>query len=356
MERKTRQSNIEFLRIILMLMIISHHILVHGLGLLKSVAKPDFAWSGVTVAEVLMNYFLVLGVNGFVFISGYFGIKFNPKRIAGIVLQAIFYSVVLYLASLWWTKASFNSVLFKNSFLPISNNTWWFITTYIWLYLLAPFLNIGIKHLAQSEIRYILLGLFILNCYSQFFYKGLGKHGYDLFHFIFLYVLGQYTRTYKISVPKPVIALIICTLLSVLTTYILIQTQHTYWVGYVFFYNNPIVIVAAIAFFFLFYNWQMKSYSIINRIAQSVLGVYMIHEYPACRKWIMEVANRLHQTDGNNAVYLVAWVLALAISIFVTSSLIELSRRAIVNAVGSRIQNMKIYRKISVKLSSRNQH
>lgn len=355
MGRKNRQSNIEFLRIVLMLMIISHHILVHGLGLLKSVAKPNFTWNAMTATEVMMNCFLVLGVNGFVFISGYFGIKFNPKRIGGIVVQAIFYSVVLYLASLLWTKASFNSVLFKNSFLPISNNTWWFITTYIWLYLLAPFINSGVKYLSKSEIRYILLGLFILNCYSQFFYKGLGKHGYDLFHFIFLYVLGQYMRTYKIVVSKPAITLIICILLSVLTTYLLIQTHHTRWVGYVFFYNNPIVIVAAIAFFFLFYNWKMKSYSIINRVAQSVLGVYMIHEYPACRKWIMEVANTLHQTEGSNAAYLVGWVLALAIGIFVASSLIELSRWAIVNAIGSRMQNMKFYQNIATKLSSRNQ-
>jgi len=107
--KKNRASNIELFRIVLMLMIITHHVIVHGLGL-KNITSQDYNVTSYSYIEILLNSFFVIGVNGFVFISGYFGIKFNLKRIISIVMQAIAYSVSFYLLFCLINNIDFNKI------------------------------------------------------------------------------------------------------------------------------------------------------------------------------------------------------------------------------------------------------
>ena len=64
-----RDSNIELLRLVCMLFILLHHFIVHGS---EFVTAPS-------VWLTIMNSFLVIAVDCFVLISGYFGIKAKWK-------------------------------------------------------------------------------------------------------------------------------------------------------------------------------------------------------------------------------------------------------------------------------------
>ncbi len=329
-----RKSNIELMRIVLMLMIIMHHTLVHGLVFLKRVASPFFTFTANDTASLLLNCFLVISVNAFVFTSGYFGIKFKPTRILGIILQAVFYSVTLYLLSTVLFDKPYSNIQLRHAFLPLSKNLWWFITTYVWLYFTAPFLNEGIKNLSKKDVQYILLGLFILNCFSHFIYKGLGKHGYDFFNFIFLYILAQYMRKYDVSIKKPHLVWLACSVVSFLLSYWMISLHDNQNVGYVFYYNNPLIILSAVSFFFIFYNWKMGSYPWINRVAKTVLGVYMIHEYPTMRTFISNLFANMQIQQTPNVFLFIITLLGIGVAIFICASLVDLARMGLFDLVG----------------------
>lgn len=126
---KTRESNIELLRIILMIFIIMHHII-------SSVIAPDFSRKGFACIDIILHTVVII----FVLISGYFGIKLRIKTLVSLVLQVVFYSLILTLLGVYVFKIGYTIDIIK-SLLPLSGNFYWFMTVYIELFVLSPFIN-----------------------------------------------------------------------------------------------------------------------------------------------------------------------------------------------------------------------
>lgn len=345
--KNNRESNIELLRIVLMLMIISHHVIVHGFGL-KNITSQSYNVNNSTYIEILLNSFFVIGVNGFVFISGYFGIKFNLKRIISIAIQAISYSVVFYLALCLINKIDFDFVSFIKSFFPISRNIWWFITTYIGLYFIAPFLNTGIKNIPKNELLYILTGLFILNCISSFVFVGISNNGYDLFNFIFVYLIGRFAKQNDLRIKHSGVTLLICTGIITVLGLGLVYINKFPLVWHLFYYNNPIIILSAISIFFIFLNLKIGYNRYINNIAQLILGVYMIHDYPNIRNYISGIVELLKNNYSQALLPLI--LIALILSIFIVCSLIEYLRLCLYNPIFKRVNDSLIIKEYKHKL------
>lgn len=91
MPGKVRNSNIELLRIVSMLMIVILHFLMHG-QILK--------WSAFGSKEYaiywMIEAFVFVSVNAFVLISGYFLClsEFKVSRLIKIWFQVLFYSII----------------------------------------------------------------------------------------------------------------------------------------------------------------------------------------------------------------------------------------------------------------------
>lgn len=149
-----RNSNIEVLRIISMLMIIGHHLVLYGVQ-----QKYDSTISGMVYNQgTEINRFFVqlllpggiVGVAIFFMIMGYFGVKSDDVKIASVVRMTFIYSilclvfyVVLDLFKLSSANCSLTDVLC--SFIPICSSRYWFITTYVVLSLIKPVINNYIK-------------------------------------------------------------------------------------------------------------------------------------------------------------------------------------------------------------------
>lgn len=88
---KTRNSNIELLRIISMMMIMVLHFLGHS----KNV------WEGGVSADMLLwnlnESICISAIAIFVLISGYFGIRFTFRKLLRLYLQCLIWGVVGYL-------------------------------------------------------------------------------------------------------------------------------------------------------------------------------------------------------------------------------------------------------------------
>lgn len=132
-----RNSSIELLRIILMVLIISFHFIGDAYGLAN---MTTYNYSDDTLLSKLVAHGSgILAVPCFILLTGYYGLNFKVKKFINILLQCFTYSFILY-----WILAYFNS----NFSIKIATYQffcfqpgWWFIWCYIILYLLSPVIN-----------------------------------------------------------------------------------------------------------------------------------------------------------------------------------------------------------------------
>lgn len=154
-----RQSNLELLRIIAMIMVITVHYVGHGRVLDNvEVFSLNFYVSN------LMQAFTTFSVPIYVMISAYFMCEkeFKLKRVFKIWLQVFFYSISIYLLTLVLGLNEFSMLQFIKNILPIICNQYSFVTAYIMLLILSPFLNKVIEVFDKGLYEKLVITLIIM--------------------------------------------------------------------------------------------------------------------------------------------------------------------------------------------------
>lgn len=331
-EKKPRELNIELLRIILMLMIVSHHFLMRGRGLHLLYTSGSTHIDNTALHGLFIDSFLIMTVNCFVFISGYYGIKFRIRTVLSLFVQAVTYSIFL---DVFFSIAGGDDLsmdMVWNGLLSIPNGQWWFITAYFFLYLLSPFLNLAKLHLSRFQFLY-LLGVFTLINFVVAFTldpSALGVlNGYSLLSFICIYFYGQAFSSY-LSINKGkwffLAVYITCSLLIFGMFYLALRYYSVDLAWTAFSYNNPLVMVSAIAFFFFFKQLKVTA-PVISFFSSSVLAVYLVHEHPRSADFITENLNRFGMAHEAGNIYLTFFLIAIAL--FFACTLAEKLRIAI---------------------------
>ena len=290
---KERESNIELLRIILMLMIIGYHLLVHG-GEVGAQDSDYYITNESSVAYLLLKSFLVISVNSFVFISGYYRINFKIKPFLTLIFQTVFYSLTIHLVVDALTSQQVNALDYLKALFPFFLNSWWYITAYLALYLLSPLLNSAIDAFTKKQFLFVVISMTVINLVgglSESVGEIVGNNkGHSLLNLIHIYLIAQYIHKYAHldNLKKHSSAVYISlSLLVFILAFLSITQLDQLGVKRIFAYNNPLVILAAISFFFIFKNIQIRS-KIINNISPYVLGVYLFHDHPLTREHLIE--------------------------------------------------------------------
>lgn len=139
-----RNSSIELLRVISMLLILSGHYCYHGVKNSASLCQFDGHSINCLLDYCIMEYVWIVScvaVNCYVFITGYYladKVAFRWKALIGLWFQTFFYCFVFLLLNL----AIFGNCNHRDLlriFMPIYNKSYWFITEYFGLMLIAPF-------------------------------------------------------------------------------------------------------------------------------------------------------------------------------------------------------------------------
>lgn len=266
-EHKDRESNIELLRIVLMAIIIVWHCLVYGEHFLQNLQKP-----ALYIAPLL-----VFPVDCFVFISGYYGLKLNRKKMIALLGMLVTYSLAIYLI----TTAINGKITQKDlviSLFPVSTNYWWFFTAYVMLIIISPMLNVcETWEKPYFKKILILFSIFYLGLFSLAFGTKMGCIG-DLTLFIFIYLLGRYLRKFPIkqliSHSRRIFVMLYLT--SILLIHIC-HNDHQSIIKLIS-YNNPIVVLTATTVFFTFKQINIGHIKPINSISKTVFASYIITE------------------------------------------------------------------------------
>lgn len=287
----TRESNIELLRIVLMLMIIGFHLLVHGAGVGGSFDNYSMV-DETSVMYIFLKSFLVVAVNCFVFISGFYRIKFKIRTIIHVFFQVFFYSLLFtMLADVFSPRIGL--ITYIEASFSLFRGVWWFITAYVALYLLSPLLNTAIDSFSKQKFLFVIISLTIINIVSGFLFSASpmgANRGFSLISFIHIYLLAQYIKKHirldkleKYSIAVYVASSLLIFLLAILS----ISISSNSGIAKTFAYNNPIVLISAISLFFSFKQFKLKN-NLINSISPYVLGVYLFHDHPLMRKYLIE--------------------------------------------------------------------
>lgn len=318
-----RDSNMELLRIVLMIMIIFHHCIVHGAGL-KSLIVNNYHSDTLTPYYLFCNSFLIIGVNCFVLISGFYGIKLKAITVLSLILQTSFYSFFFFLGYNLLFQDQLELKTFTRALFPISRNIWWFVTAYFFVFLLSPLLNLAKTSFDKKQFAFIILVLFVANCFISFAFNpsSLGvNNGYSLISFINIYLIGQFMSTYpNFRIKNGFIVYFSCSVGIFILAYIALLYFPQRFVWKIFQYNNPLVLISSVAFFCSFLKLSFRS-KFVNSVAMSVLGVYLIHEHPRVAGILYSKVKQL-EISLSPSSYLTSIVLS-GIAVFVACIAIE---------------------------------
>ena len=331
-----RNSSIELLRIISMVMIMFHHFAYHG----------NFEWNynEITIPHLWYNFILMggkVGVNIFVLISGFFLIEnteklFQPKKLLKFWGQVVFYSIMTYLLSVMLRLNAFEIKQLIKVCLPITYPGWWFASTYFMLYLIHPFLNKLLHGLSKTEYQYLILMMVL--CWSiiptattQLFESN------SLLWFVTLYGIAGYVNLYggnqKLQ-SKHYFSLYFMVLIityTVSTTFLFLGTKKEEWSTHAidFFEIERLpILLMAITLFMGFVTLKMNYHKWINMIASATFGVYLIHDSSYIRYYLWTNIFKINQYQ--DSTFLILYSILVVFILYVSCTMIDLIRKKLV--------------------------
>ena len=297
---KQRSSNLELLRIISMVMIVLHHFCVHGIGLFQVCKNGDVnisEWGGV----ILTNSFVVIGVNLFILISGYFSVRLKWKSLVHLVLVMLFYKVFHWLLDQFVFGIPHPLSYYMADVLVISHpGRWWFVQVYIWLLMVSPILNRAFRTFSNRDSMLMLVILTILTVYFGWLWSGsFNTNGYTLFQFIYMYYLGYMIHRFQLQY---LVSKSVCFIGYVITSILLaafvcglsVFLPEKAWQGFA--YNSPFIIFSSVCVFCLFLKMDFSS-KLVNRIAVSTLAVFLFHTGGELRNYLYAWVGGIYQAS-----------------------------------------------------------
>lgn len=365
---KSRQSNIELLRVIAMLMIITLHYLDKGEVLVgfheMSTVNHYVAW--------IVEGFSYVAVNLYVLISGYFLVnsKFTFKKLVMLWAQILFYSWVIGAIFLLTGNAEENATsLYELIFIvfPVTSGHYWFATIYVLLFALFPFLNAGIKKMNRkqhSACIAVLLTIFsVWNTIIPFTIPITDQEGMDIAWFVCLYMIAAYLRKYPDCMKRNKIVYFlvyfVCSTLIFITGLLLlfIDSKLGKLGGYAtnwYAYNSLPVLIGSVCFFIAFIKTEIKAGfigKVINTFAGAAFGVYLMHEHRYMRYlWQSWIGIDKYSESPWMLLHMIGSVLV----VFVVCAMIELIRKWIFSLITERKWFQSIFKrfeKIEAKIN-----
>ena len=161
-KKTKRNPSIELLRILMMLQIIFLHVSDYG-------QYSDIAQEMEGRTE--LTYWIIwlmcrCPVYMFVIITGYFISTekkfFDFKKIVKCYLPMLFYSISIPVIYGILMPGSVNTDQYIKAFLPFLSRTWYFMTLYLLILIISPFLNKMVENLTRTQFLYLICICFFL--------------------------------------------------------------------------------------------------------------------------------------------------------------------------------------------------
>lgn len=273
-----RKSNIELLRIISMLMVLT----VHADGAALGLPALHGNLAGATAYDLwrlAIESAAIIGVNCFTMISGYFGIRLRWRSAAAYLFQCAFYAVGIYTVLMLCFPGRLPLTGWAESWLVLTHTDLWYVPAYFGLMLLSPVLNAGLEALDKRQYTWLLAAFTLFNLWCGWWWQGsFNPTGYTLVQLILVYMTARYICLHvsptSISRRRPAItAVYMLSTAGIFVTSLYMEPTRA------FAYNSPLVLISTVSLFMLFTTMHIQSRA-INYAARSAFAAYLIHKSP----------------------------------------------------------------------------
>ena len=277
-----------------------------------------------------------VGTDTFVILSGYFLVKssrIKPQRLAAMTVKMCFYAVSVFLLLVLRDPKIISSKTRITAFLLDLNGNWWFIKTYLVLYILHPYINVMLNNLSREDYRKFLVTLWVCWCIFPTI-TGMRWEASDLTNFISIYCLAGYFRLWAEDFgSKKYIFFGFMFMMADLLTVIILDVAGL-WIP-VFGRNalyfrgmmRPFTSMSALCFLLGFRKLDMTYSKVINVIASATLGVYLLHENPFSTRFLWHGLFRVELYRYSN--FLIVYSVFVVICMYIMCALVELLRSKI---------------------------
>lgn len=340
--RLNRNTSIELLRILALIMIVFYHMSIYS--------NVNLLSDGISINKLFFQFIQCcgkVGSNIFILISGFFCVKkstFKLSKLLQLWCEVFFYSVILYVVFNYNNLFSLNLI---DALAPISSGMWWFMSCYFIIFLISPFLKKMLEKLSKKEFQrllYILSFLWIVIPTFSLYSMQLN----NFLWLLFIFIIGIYIGIYDIKISKKANLIAIISVFAFYLLFVLgfdilgikvnsVFSQHA---TYMFGQNYIPTVLLSVSLFILFKNLNMKTNKHINLISTSTLGVYLIHDNPYFRNYIW---GNVFIKEFYTSEYFILYVIGFAFSLFIILSLIDIIRNVLFKHTISRvIDNLRI--------------
>ena len=285
-----RNSNIEILRIISILLIIAYHA-----TRMQSIQQKGSVFA--SVIGILFGSWGILGVDVFVIICAWFSVEknLNTKKLFSIVFQTFIYLLISAIISFIYDIVNTQNIIesIKDIILHVNQSIWeplwskhyWFVTAYLFLMIVSPYINKIIHSLSKENYKKLIVILSFIPFFSQFnVYTNTVS---DIACFAYIYFVTGYLKIYGDSIIDKLRAkkwFVIISLIIIASNLILLipglfdpiftllsnTTAATVRHSVIMFFD-------ALALFILVIKYKPKNNPNINMLSSFVFGVYLFH-------------------------------------------------------------------------------
>lgn len=326
MNNKVRQSGLELLRIIAMLLIIGHHFAVHGGG------RPQNQFN-----DIFFNLISIggkIGVNVFFMISAYFLCdkeKISLKGIIRTIVSTVFYSLLIFTV-FSCVERNFSLRGFIESLLSFVFQ-YWFVLAYLIFMIVVPLFAKLIKRInRQAHLCICIIGFAVLSIVPAIIFGVNGNHFDTPIFFFYLIFPLSYIKFYggKTNKIAASVTLVVCYAIGTAMG-VLLKTNPNVLCA-----NTILNFLSALMLFLLFKDLKFTN-KFINLLGGTTFAVYLIHDNPYVRNVLWKFVNSFGLSQQP---YWFVFCIATILAIYVMCTLIEFLRLAL----------FKIIKKALIKL------
>jgi len=351
-DKPGRNSALEILRIIAMLMIFFHHAVIHG-G--TSFGTPiDFQ----DFMKELMYHAGKLGVLLYVLISGYYlsVSKFTIRKVAKLVIEVYLFSTMGLIINLVNNHPAIDAnFVFTYSF-PFSGSQYWFVSSYLVLLLASPLLKIVLDHI-NKRIHIAIIIIMVVMCSIMSCIFNLNTYATSYLSFIMLYFIGAFLRKYPLPDLKGWKWLVLGVSIAIyfgMTALLVSFNNDSYSRDIVhklyYTYNSPICMIIGVGIMIFFIQLKPFTSKIINVLGLATFEVYLFHDNNQIRPHIFHIGIDSATIPHSNiwwlefvGVTLLRFVVVLAICVvikliynYTIAKLVDITSDKINNAIANR--------------------
>ena len=306
---KSRNSSFEILRILCIISILGIHTMD---GILTVPLNRDMA--AITFLQSIFN----ISSSCLMMIAGYFGINFSLKKFINIEGMCLFWSLML-LGQKLLEGVTLGREELVSAFLPFTSSFNWFVTGYLCIMLLSPYINQIPERLSKKDFEKLLMILvtifYVLP--TLFYFDITDSGGKDVIHLFVVYLIGRYIAKYNHESKRKAGKCYIKLGIIILTTSTLNILAEILGMRFWFARDCSLLILGAAMCCVEIFSCYHFSNTIINFLSGNILSVIL------CEKFIKKI---LIMTKVGNAllpdadfgretwyVKLFAWCLCLMI-------------------------------------------